>query len=151
MNKIVLAVLLVALLIITVVIIVLVLRARSASQTTPQNIAQPVAPTLLPGCVKSTTVPSYQFCAGLDSDGGDIGQSANLANNITGLANACDANSTCRGFNTNGWLKNTIADQPKWVKWTTDPAKGLYVKAAERFTPRVQGTSTGLANLNPFA
>lgn len=154
MNKAVLVLLVSLVIIIVVVIIVLVMRSKNqqaSSTSTSTPVSTPVTPVILPGCSKSTVVPSYQFCQGQDSAGNDIGQSANLADNITGLASACDNNSLCRGFNTNGWLKNSIMDQSKWTKWSSDPAKGLYVKGAERFTPRIQATSTGFANLNPFA
>lgn len=151
MNKAVLVLLVSLVIIIIVVIVVLVMRSKNQQASSTSTSTPVSAPVILPGCSKSTVVPSYQFCQGQDSAGNDIGQSANLADNITGLASACDNNSLCRGFNTNGWLKNSIMDQSKWTKWSSDPAKGLYVKGAERFTPRIQATSTGFANLNPFA
>jgi hypothetical protein len=70
----------------------------------------------------------YTFYQGMDSDGNDINQQANLVDNISGLESWCTAQPSCKGFNTNGWMKQNILPQGQWSKWTTEPTKGLYVR-----------------------
>lgn len=76
---------------------------------------------------KKTTV-TYKFHQGKDSSGGDLSHRSELADNITGLQSWCSAESTCKGFNTNGFFKTSIQPEAQWKQWTTDPKKGLYTK-----------------------
>jgi hypothetical protein len=70
---------------------------------------------------------SYGFTQGMDSGGHDIRRSGN-ANNIMELKKECDADPNCKGFNTNGFLKNVVKSRGEWYKWTDEPNKGFYVK-----------------------
>lgn len=67
----------------------------------------------------------YVFYPGMDSGGYDIMQNPNLS--VNQLMSECNAADNCKGFNTNGWLKNTIRPYEDWSKWSTDPAKGFYI------------------------
>lgn len=53
----------------------------------------------------SYTNYTYKFDKGKDSGGGDIKQAPNLVDKIDDLKNICNADPTCLGFNSNGWLK----------------------------------------------
>jgi hypothetical protein len=72
---------------------------------------------------------SYTFHQGMDSGGNDIGKGP--ANDIAKLKSMCDANPSCKGFNTNGWIKHTLQPQSYWSKWTSDADKGTYVKKSQ--------------------
>lgn len=100
------------------------------------NSGAPPAPTGPPpipsaytsvGCKDAGTYDSYIFCPGKDSGGNDI-QNSGLGNNVPGLISWCDNNAQCKAFNTNAWMKHTIAAPNAWGTWTTDPTKGMYVK-----------------------
>jgi len=69
---------------------------------------------------------NYEFVQGMDSGGNDIGNGP--ANDIAKLKSMCDANASCKGFNTNGWLKHTLSPRSYWGKWTDEAGKGTYVK-----------------------
>lgn len=138
-------------LLIIVVIVVLVLRKRKAAAAAPAKpspapAASPVAkaatstPVVVtapvaaaaPGApaVPQEQAPSvtYVFHQGLDSHGNDIHQRGDLANNVPGLKAACTALPNCKAFNTNGWIKHTIVPQAQWIKWTSEPNKGMYTR-----------------------
>jgi hypothetical protein len=74
----------------------------------------------------------YTFYKLVDSNGNDIKQMPALANNVEGLKAWYNADDKCRGFNTNGWMKNVIVDPSKFNQWAADTPenanKGLYVK-----------------------
>ena len=79
--------------------------------------------------IQTSALPAvYNFYQGLDSGGGDITQRGDLANNVPGLQYACNNAAGCKGFNTNGWIKNTISPQSQWTNWTSEPSKGFYLK-----------------------
>ena len=88
------------------------------------------------GCDYDTKAPNYQYCKFKDSDQGDLVIRKDLANNVAGLVSACNTVTNCKGFNTNGVLKANLVEPSKWVSWTTDPNKGMYVKqqTTENFT-----------------
>jgi hypothetical protein len=67
----------------------------------------------------------YTFIPFLDSNGNDIGRKNG---DINALKNMCIKNTQCKGFNSNGWLKNTLLPKANWIKWTDDVTKGFYVK-----------------------
>ena len=69
----------------------------------------------------------YAYTQGMDSGGNDIRRSGN-ANNIAELKKECDADPNCKGFNTNGFLKNVVKSTGEWYKWTDESNKGFYVK-----------------------
>ena len=75
------------------------------------------------GC-KGPTIP-YQYYQGLDSGGNDI---ANKPGALKDMLQTCTSDPNCRGFNTNGWMKNTILPKNQWDKWTDEKDKGFYVK-----------------------
>ncbi len=91
--------------------------------------AAPAGATTITVTPPAPSAPTYTFYQGKDSGGGDIQQVANLADNVAGLKAWCDARSDCKGFNTNGWMKSTIAPSSQWGTWTSDATKGLYVRA----------------------
>lgn len=99
-----------------------------------------------PGCTFDARAPAYQFCAFKDSDKGDISTRGDLANNVSGLVSACNADSKCLGFNNNGVLKSVISDPSKFVTWTNDNQKGLFLKGVveNMYSP------TGIPFNNPF-
>lgn len=69
----------------------------------------------------------------MDSSFNDIGRSN--GGGIEAFAQECLANPTCRGFNSNGWVKHTIRPRSVWYKWTEDPTKGLYVRKSASPSP----------------
>jgi hypothetical protein len=80
--------------------------------------------------VKKSNIPAldnYDFYPYMDSGGNDI-QNVGVSGGIGAIAAACNIHSTCRGFNSNGWIKHTITAQSQWTKWTNDVNKGFYVK-----------------------
>lgn len=115
--------------------------------TTGTPTATPATFTPLPGCASDPNAPGYSFCQGMDSNGGDIGSQGSLANNVSGLVSYCNSMPNCVGFNTNSYIKGSLAPQSQWVKWTTDPTKGLYVKGQENFRNPGQ---YGRPSINPF-
>ena len=80
------------------------------------------------GPIARTPNITYSFAQGKDSSKNNIEHRSDLADNVPGLKAWCAAHPDCKGFNTNGWMKNKILPQNKWVTWTEDPARGLYVK-----------------------
>jgi len=76
---------------------------------------------------KKETVREYVFHQGFDSNGNDITQAKDLANNASSLKKKCDITPKCVAFNTNGWLKTVVSSPEKWTKWTSDPDKGMYI------------------------
>ena len=79
------------------------------------------------------TAPVYKFYPGKDSWNGDLKHMPSLANKPNQLKQTCNTLDGCKGFNTNGWLKNRIKPQNEWKTWTSNPNKGLYVKQPESF------------------
>lgn len=65
-----------------------------------------------------------------DSWGSDI--SHNAGGSAVNLAQACDLDARCKGFNTKGDLKSFVRTADLWTSWTTDTCKGLYVKQAKK-------------------
>lgn len=65
----------------------------------------------------------YEFYPTADSHGNDIG---NVSESI--VFQECDSDPTCDGFNSNGWVKDTVLPKSQWGSWTTDATKGFYVK-----------------------
>jgi hypothetical protein len=73
---------------------------------------------------KSEGIDNYDFYPYMDSSGNDI-QKVRVSGDIGAAAVACNTRSTCRGFNSNGWIKHTITAQSHWTKWTDDANKVL--------------------------
>lgn len=67
----------------------------------------------------------YEFTQGMDSGGNDITHTQGSPDQLKAW---CNANPSCKGFNTNGWMKHTISPQSAWYRWTNAPASGMYVK-----------------------
>ena len=61
----------------------------------------------------------------MDSLGGDL---AIVNGTKDDIAVACRKHPDCFGFNTEGWLKNSLHDLSEWYVWTDDWAKGFYTK-----------------------
>ncbi|ARF09883.1 hypothetical protein Indivirus_5_6 [Indivirus ILV1] len=72
-------------------------------------------------------ISNYTFHQGMDSNLGDIYQTAALANNPQELASHCQNIPTCKGFNTNGWIKHTILPAQNWYKWSNNPNQGMWI------------------------
>lgn len=112
--------------------------ASDAPRTTEPNPAN--TPTNTPTNTPRTTETkpttfvdntlTYDFIPLYDSPGGDTYQKFG---SIDELKTICIADSNCKGFNSSGWMKNTIAPRTSWVKWTDDNNKGLYVKRKKFF------------------
>jgi len=68
---------------------------------------------------------NYQFYQGRDSGGNDLRRNDG---NVEALAEWCNQQPACKGFNSNGWMKRAIKPQNQWTRWTRDPNKGFYVK-----------------------
>lgn len=84
----------------------------SLPQPAPKPIT-PVAPT-----------PKWMFYQGLDSTGNDIG---NFPGDVATLKAKCLSMPDCKGFNDNGWLKNTLIPKASWLPWTNEANKGFRV------------------------
>ena len=114
--------LIIGFLVVIVILIILVLVMGSPSSTTSGTTA-PTVPV-----VTTPTGKAYTFYSNKDSNANDIVYRADLANNIPGLKSACDVLTACKGFNTNGYLKNTIASPSSWTTFGNgDTTRGLYV------------------------
>ena len=61
----------------------------------------------------------------MDSMGGDL---VKLTGTIDHIALACRQIPNCVGFNSNGFLKESLHDYSDWYKWTDDSTKGFYTK-----------------------
>lgn len=123
-------------LLLVVIIVIFTMSASSApAAPSPQGPqASPVAaanasPNSAVVTVKDTpagpVARTYYYYPGMDSPGNDI-ENSGLNDNVAALKSRCDALPSCKGFNTNAWMKHTILPQNKWVKWTDDPNKGSY-------------------------
>lgn len=75
--------------------------------------------------IDSNSGTQYCFYQGKDSGAGDIGFAAGGK-----AVAACQADSTCLGFNSNGFYKKSLNPYTKWSTWTKDPAQGFYTKAS---------------------
>ena len=69
---------------------------------------------------------SYMYYPGLDSILGDIVHLPELA--VNELKAYCDSDSSCAGFNTNGWIKSSLQQRSEWHSWSISAEEGLYVK-----------------------
>ena len=69
---------------------------------------------------------SYMYYPGLDSSLGDIVHLPGLT--VNELKVYCDSDSSCVGFNTNGWIKNSLQSRSEWHSWSMSAEEGLYVK-----------------------
>lgn len=102
-------------------IYLIVQAAGSSTPTTaPAPIPEPAPAPAVPRNVQYDFVPKY------DSSGGDIGKKNGSIDELKVL---CTADPNCKGFNSNGWLKNTIKPSSEWKKWTDDDKLGFYTKA----------------------
>lgn len=97
----------------------------ASAPTSSTNLAPAVLPT-----------DGYSFNSGMDSGGNDIRRE--WPANVSKLKSSCSADTVCRGFNTNGYLKRAIRQSNQWdnlgagnVAWdpnTPVEERGLYVK-----------------------
>lgn len=92
----------------------------------PVTASLPTAPTATASQL-SSMLPTYTFHQGMTFGGNDLANTG-LTDNVPKLAAWCDANVACKGFTTDAWMKNNIAPQDKWYKWSEVQTKGLYVK-----------------------
>ncbi len=69
----------------------------------------------------------FDFVPLMDSPGNDIAQ---LGVGKTGaqMLEIARGRSNVEAFNTNGWFKDKLQPQSDWVKWSTDPTQGIYVR-----------------------
>jgi len=131
------AVIIISVIVIFIIIVVIVAGIIMSTKPAPvyiepvQHIAQPPSTT---GTVNTDTDEltgeyshnEYQFEPMMDSGLNDIRQEKDK--NVLELKRICSSTQSCKGFNTNGWLKHTIKPRGEWSKWTTNPTKGLYIK-----------------------
>lgn len=75
-------------------------------------------------------LPGYHFVPNRDQRWNDITR-RHLYSNIE-LADACNANPTCEGFNTNFYLKHEI-QEPRFWKSTTGLCEGLFIRTEVQF------------------
>ncbi len=75
----------------------------------------------------------FDFFPFMDSHGNDIGWSN--GGGVDAYALECLVNSMCLGFNSNGWMKDTIKPLSSWNVWTNDPTKGFYLKKVDSSAP----------------
>ena len=69
---------------------------------------------------------SYMYHPGLDSNLGDTVHLPGLE--VNELKAYCDSDSSCVGFNTNGWIKSSLQPRSEWRSWSISAEQGLYVK-----------------------
>lgn len=82
-------------------------------------------------------VPGYTFEQGLDMYGFDMPARTDLAGNVPQLAQLCTADPMCAGFNTAGYLKNTVFKPMYLMPWNVgQPNAGFYYKPT-RISPPV--------------
>lgn len=97
----------------------------------------PPTPDPVTGLVPASSVTdNYSFFVGFDSDGNDVG--ATWGKTVQQLKEICDEKATCKGFNTNGYLKGFIRPQSEWRDYgkfdslwyrsIPEDERGLYVK-----------------------
>lgn len=73
-------------------------------------------------------VAGWTFFQGLDSAGQDLRAIPHLADDPTALVNVASTTPDCIAFNTNGFLKHTLAPLRSWIRWTADLCRGMYVR-----------------------
>jgi hypothetical protein len=114
----------VGIIVIVIIIIIVVKKPTPQSQASARasETTQAPPPSVAPVATKFT------FYQGMDSNGNDIYQKIELADNVPGLSAHCSSLPNCKGFNTNAWIKHTISPQSAWLRWTSEPSKGLYVR-----------------------
>jgi len=58
------------------------------------------------------------------------------------LAALCNANTTCKGFTSSGWLKSSIRLPALWTNWSgsvpAGPCDGLFVKNGVEYEGELQ-------------
>ncbi len=97
----------------------------------------------------SRSVVPYVFFAGLDSPGGDFlyaEEAAKLpagAERNAALRAICDRTVSCLGFNSNGFIKDSIAPPTTWQRFSNRKEDGLYVLDADYCNARSAGCATG--------
>lgn len=83
------------------------------------------------GKAKGKVFVGYQFFRQMDSPGGDLQFLPALNGNVEALKEACNKTPGCVGFNTAGFLKNSV-DPNKFKEYSGYPDwAGLYVKRNE--------------------
>ena len=73
-------------------------------------------------------VAGYVFTPMLDSPGNDIRYLPGVP--LARIAQACNRNALCVGFNSNGWIKFQLLPFSQWQEWTNEPCLGFYTKHA---------------------
>lgn len=53
------------------------------------------------------------------------------ADSVEKLKKICSKLDNCLAFNTNGILKHSLKPPEKWIRWTKDPKRGMYVLGKE--------------------
>jgi hypothetical protein len=70
--------------------------------------------------------PTYTFYPNVESREGNIVRIRDT--DVPSLKDWCSTRPDCLGFNTSGWMKNTIAPMSDWWTFTEDSSQGLYLK-----------------------
>lgn len=85
--------------------------------------------TVLQNPTPPAPIPGFQWQQNLDSTGNNI--SRNTTATVAELGAMCAADPDCKGFNTQGWLKNLIKPKSEWTgMWDTlcNGDQGMFVK-----------------------
>ena len=91
----------------------------------------------------------FHFHPLMDSLGGDL---IRLTGTMNDIALACRKDPDCLGFNSNGYLKESLDDYCDWYKWTDDRTKGFYTKKSCYDVDAIDGWScSDRAGLNMCA
>ncbi len=82
----------------------------------------------------------YRRMTGKDSNGNDLRQ---VQGSLEDIRKACDEAPDCKGFNTGGYIKHTMAPS-----WTTTPGLDFYEKQnAVKYRPRIIGKDSNLNDI----
>jgi hypothetical protein len=115
------------------------IKAESATEA-GSNVIEHGEPVMDRQMASCSAFAGYVFWPTYDSTGSDLGTQMNPASvSISSMISACNSNSSCRGVNTNGYMKSSIKPLRLWSKWTTSLCQGLYIKKTPDSSFKVNG------------
>lgn len=79
-------------------------------------------------CTGPEDLEGYTFWPLYDSEGEDVVPGPEEFSSLPELAWICDKDPSCKGFNTNGWLKTRIKPSAEWANFGDSDCQGMYVK-----------------------
>lgn len=102
-------------------------------------------------------VNNHIFFAGKLSLGGDLGQQQ-VGKSAAELAAMCNAETSCKGFTSSGWLKRSIKQPALWVAWPTmngstglSPCDGMFVKSGADYEGKLHIMPVSTLHRRTFA